>query len=67
MAFSPKDTLQGRAVGVPTMGFVTTMDVSCWSFIRMAQLAHKGADGRRILLAKGAPEVRPSCQTTTIA
>ena len=39
IAFSPKDTLQGRVVDVPRDGFLTTMDVSCWSFIRMANLA----------------------------
>ncbi len=39
IAFSPKDTLQGRVVDVPQDGFLTTMDVSCWSFIRMAHLA----------------------------
>ena len=39
IAFSPKDTLQGRVVDVPHDGFLTTMDVSCWSFIRMAHLA----------------------------
>ncbi|EJZ18739.1 enoyl-ACP reductase FabI (plasmid) [Rhizobium sp. Pop5] len=39
IAFSPKDTLQGRVVDVPREGFLKTMDISCWSFIRMAQLA----------------------------
>jgi enoyl-[acyl-carrier protein] reductase I len=39
IAFSPKDTLCGRVVDVPLDGFLTTMDVSCWSFIRMAKLA----------------------------
>src|SRR5215510_2087148 len=39
IAFSPKDTLQGRVVDAPREGFLTTMDVSCWSFIRMAHLA----------------------------
>jgi enoyl-[acyl-carrier protein] reductase I len=39
IAFSPKDTLQGRVVDVPQDGFLTTMDVSCWTFIRMAHLA----------------------------
>jgi enoyl-[acyl-carrier protein] reductase I len=39
IAFSPKDTLQGRVTDVPREGFLATMDVSCWSFIRMAQLA----------------------------
>jgi enoyl-[acyl-carrier protein] reductase I len=39
IAFSPKDTLQGRVVDVPRDGFLKTMDISCWSFIRMAHLA----------------------------
>lgn len=39
IAFSPKETLQGRVVDVPQDGFLTTMDVSCWTFIRMAHLA----------------------------
>jgi enoyl-[acyl-carrier protein] reductase I len=39
IAFSPKEALQGRVVDVPREGFATTMDVSCWTFIRMAHLA----------------------------
>jgi enoyl-[acyl-carrier protein] reductase I len=39
IAFSPKDTLQGRVVDAPLEGFLTTMQVSCWSFVRMAHLA----------------------------
>jgi enoyl-[acyl-carrier protein] reductase I len=39
IAFSPKDALRGRVVDVPRDGFLTTMDVSCWTFIRMAHLA----------------------------
>jgi enoyl-[acyl-carrier protein] reductase I len=39
IAFSPKDALQGRVVDVNREGFLTTMDVSCWTFIRMAHLA----------------------------
>ena len=39
IAFSPKDTLRGRVVDAPQDGFLTTMDVSCWSFLRMAHLA----------------------------
>jgi enoyl-[acyl-carrier protein] reductase I len=39
IAFSPKEALAGRVVDVPHDGFLTTMDVSCWSFIRMAHLA----------------------------
>ncbi|MGA7238211.1 MAG: enoyl-ACP reductase FabI [Bryobacteraceae bacterium] len=39
IAFSPKEALQGRVVDVSQEGFRTTMDVSCWTFIRMAHLA----------------------------
>jgi enoyl-[acyl-carrier protein] reductase I len=39
IAFSPKTALQNRVVDVPRDGFLTTMDVSCWTFIRMAHLA----------------------------
>lgn len=39
IAFSPKDTLCGRVVDAPQDGFLSTMDVSCWSFLRMAHLA----------------------------
>jgi enoyl-[acyl-carrier protein] reductase I len=39
IAFSPKETLQGRVVDVPRDGFLTTLEVSCWTFIRMAHLA----------------------------
>lgn len=39
IAFSPRDTLAGRVTDAPREGFLKTMDVSCWSFIRMAKLA----------------------------
>jgi enoyl-[acyl-carrier protein] reductase I len=39
IAFSPKDALLGRVVDVSRDGFLTTLDVSCWTFIRMAHLA----------------------------
>jgi enoyl-[acyl-carrier protein] reductase I len=39
IAFSPKDALQGRVTDVSRDGFLTTMEVSCWTFIRMAHLA----------------------------
>ena len=39
IAFSPTDALQGRVIDVSRDGFLTTMDVSCWTFIRMAHLA----------------------------
>ena len=39
IAFSPKEALHGRVVDVSKQGFLTTMDVSCWSFLRTAHLA----------------------------
>jgi enoyl-[acyl-carrier protein] reductase I len=39
IAFAPREALAGRVVDVKQDGFATTMDVSCWSFIRMAHLA----------------------------
>ena len=39
IAFSPKETLRSRVIDVERAGFMTTLDVSCWSFIRMARLA----------------------------
>ncbi len=39
IAFSPREALHGRVVDVAREGFLTTMEVSCWSFIRMAHLA----------------------------
>src|SRR5246127_4478174 len=39
IAFSPKEDLHGRVIDVGRDGFLKTMDVSCWSFLRMAHLA----------------------------
>src|SRR5262249_39836162 len=39
IAFAPKEALQGRVVDVSREGVSTTMEVSCWTFIRMAHLA----------------------------
>lgn len=39
IAFAPKDDLQGRVVDCSKDGFLAAMEVSCWSFIRMAKLA----------------------------
>ena len=39
IAFAPQDALHGRVIDVPLDGFLTTMQVSCWTFLRMAQLA----------------------------
>jgi enoyl-[acyl-carrier protein] reductase I len=39
IAFCPKDDLQGRVTDCSKEGFLLAMEVSCWSFIRMAKLA----------------------------
>jgi enoyl-[acyl-carrier protein] reductase I len=39
VAAAPRETLRGRVVDASRDGFLTTMDASCWSFIRMAHLA----------------------------
>src|SRR5262245_42772007 len=39
IAFAPKEALHGRVVDVSLEGFLTTMQVSCWTFLQMARLA----------------------------
>jgi enoyl-[acyl-carrier protein] reductase I len=39
IAFAPRDDLHGRLVDCSRDGFLTAMDISCHSFIRMARLA----------------------------
>ena len=39
VAFAPKEDLQGRVADCSREGFLTAMDISCYSFIRMAHLA----------------------------
>src|ERR1700719_4534087 len=39
IAFAPKEPCHGGVIDVERDGFLKTMDVSCWSFIRMAHLA----------------------------
>ena len=39
IAFAPRDDLHGRVVDCSKAGFLLAMDISCWSFIRMAKLA----------------------------
>ena len=39
IAFAQKEDLQGRVVDVSKDGFLRAMEISCWSFIRMAKLA----------------------------
>lgn len=39
IAFAPKEDLQGRVTDCSREGFLTAMDISCYSFIRLAHLA----------------------------
>jgi enoyl-[acyl-carrier protein] reductase I len=39
IAFAPRDDLHGRVVDCSREGFLVSMEISCWSFIRMAKLA----------------------------
>lgn len=39
LAFAPMADLHGRVVDCSKAGFLQAMDISCWSFIRMAHLA----------------------------
>lgn len=39
IAFAPREDLHGRVVDCSRAGFLTAMDVSCYSFIEMAHLA----------------------------
>ncbi|OHV79931.1 enoyl-ACP reductase FabI [Ensifer sp. LCM 4579] len=39
IAFAPREDLHGRVVDCSKAGFLQAMEISCWSFIRMAKLA----------------------------
>src|SRR5205085_2415847 len=38
IAYAPKEDLQGRVVDCSKAGFLQAIELSCWSFIRMAKL-----------------------------
>jgi len=60
IAFAPREALDGRVVDCPREGFLTAMDVSCWSFLDMARRAEKlMTDGGTLLTMSylGANEV----------
>lgn len=63
IAFAPKADLQGRVTDCSREGFLRAMDVSCHSFIRMAQLAEPlMSDGGTLITMSyhGADEVVPN-------
>ncbi len=41
IAFAPREALTGRVVDCPRDGFLTAMEVSCWSFLDLAHRAEK--------------------------
>jgi enoyl-[acyl-carrier protein] reductase I len=49
LAFAPKADLQGRLVDSSVEGFLTAMDISCHSFVRMAKLAEPLMTGGGVL------------------
>lgn len=60
IAFAPKEALQGRVVDCPRDGFLTAMDVSCWSFLDLARRAEPLMTGGGTMLTMsylGANEV----------
>ena len=63
IAFAPKQDLQGRFVDCSRAGFLEAMDISCYSFIRLAHLAEPlMKDGGCLLTTTyyGGVEVIPS-------
>lgn len=63
IAFAPKEALQGRVVDCPPDGFLTAMDISCHSFLRLARrceplMPHGGT--MLTMSYHGAKEVVPS-------
>jgi enoyl-[acyl-carrier protein] reductase I len=60
IAFAPREALQGRVTDCPRDGFLTAMEVSCWSFLDMARRAEKLMRGGGTMLTMsylGANEV----------
>ena len=41
IAFAPGNALRGRVIDCPKDGFLTAMDVSCWSFLDLARRAEE--------------------------
>ena len=60
IAFAPREALAGRVTDCPRDGFLTAMDVSCWSFLDLARRAEKLMTGGGTVFAMsyhGANEV----------
>ena len=60
IAFAPREALAGRVTDCPRDGFLTAMDVSCWSFLDLTHRAEKLMTGGGTVFAMsyhGANEV----------
>jgi len=60
IAFAPREALAGRVTDCPRDGFLTAMDISCWSFLDLARRAEKLMTGGGTMLTMsylGANEV----------
>ena len=60
IAFAPREALAGRVTDCPRDGFLTAMDVSCWSFLDLTRRAERLMTGGGTVLAMsyhGANEV----------
>src|SRR5207247_10265020 len=60
IAFAPREALAGRVTDCPRDGFLTAMDVSCWSFLDLTRRAEQLMTGGGTVFAMsyhGANEV----------
>ena len=60
IAFAPREALAGRVTDCPRDGFLTAMDISCWSFLDLTRRAEKLMTGGGTVFAMtyhGANEV----------
>ncbi|HET8728559.1 MAG TPA: enoyl-ACP reductase FabI [Alphaproteobacteria bacterium] len=63
IAYAPKEDLQGRLVDSSAAGFLTAIDISCHSFVRLARRAEPLMDGGGTLVTMsyyGAEKVVPN-------
>jgi enoyl-[acyl-carrier-protein] reductase (NADH) len=51
IAFAPREALAGRVTDCPRDGFLTAMDVSCWSFLDLTRRAEKLMTGGGTIFA----------------
>ena len=52
IAFAPREALAGRVSDCPRDGFLTAMDISCWSFLDLTRRAEKLMTGGGTVLPR---------------